>query len=229
MKFTPGPVIAAASGSIGGTVFSHNRGGMYTRNRSIPIASSTTPALNAKQRLATASQAWQLLTDAQRASWASWALQNPVINALGFPRLLTGHQAYVGINARRASAGDVAITAPPIVPAPTGLLTIVQDGDIGTGDVDLTFTASPLGATEELYIEAAVTNSAGINNVNNLLRLVGFSAAAETSPFDNQALIEARLGTLIVGQKLHVRVSVYDNDTGLLSLPLVDSVVVTTT
>ena len=226
---TPGPTVAAVSGSIGGTVYSHNRGGAYIRNRSIPVTSVTTPALNAKQRLATASAAWQLLTDLQRTAWGSWALQNPVINALGFARHLTGHQAYVGINARRASAGDVALSVPPIVPAPDGLLTLVQDGDIGAGDTDCTFTATPLGATEELYIEAAVTNSPGINNVNNLLKLVGFSAAAQASPFDNQALIEARLGTLVVGQKLFVRISVYDNATGLLSLPLVDDVIITTT
>ncbi len=229
MKFTPGPAIAAASGSIGGTVFSHNRGGPYTRNRSIPITVSSDAALNAKQRLATASQDWQGLSDVQRESWTNWALQNPVTDALGFPRHKTGHQSYVGINARRASAGDVAIAVPPIVPAPDGLLTLVVDGDIGLGDVDLEFTASPLGATELLYIEAAVTNSQGINNVNSLLRLVGFSAAAQASPFDIESIVEARLGTLVVGQKLFARVSVYDNATGLLSLPLVDTVVITTT
>lgn len=229
MKFTPGPAIAAASGSIGGTVFSRNRGGAYTRNRSIPVTSSTTPALNAKQRLATASQAWQGLTAAQRAAWANWALQNPVTDALGFPRHKTGHQSYVGINARRASLGDVALATPPIVPAPVGLLTVVADGDIGAGDVDIAFTATPLGATEELYLEAAVVNSAGITNVNNLFRLVGSSAAAQVSPFDWQSLVETRLGTLVVGQTLFARVSVYDNATGLLSLPLIDSVLVTTT
>ncbi len=229
MKFTPGPTIAAASGSIGGTVYSHNRGGMYTRNRAIPITSTTSFALNAKQRLATASQNWQSLTDVQRFSWDNWALQNPVTDALGFPRHLSGHQAFVGLNSRRAANGDAQLTAPPIVPAPDGLLTLVVDGDIGLGDVDITFTATPLGANDHLYIQAAVTNSQGITNVNNLLRLLAFSAAAATSPLDIQTIVEARLGTLIVAQKLFVRVSVYNDLTGLLSLPLVSSVVISTT
>lgn len=228
-KFTPGPTVAALSGSIGGTVYSHNRGGAYIRNRSIPITSTTEFALNAKARLATASTAWQNLTDAQRAAWLQWALQNPVTDTLGFPRHLTGHQAYVALTVRLAIIGAAAVDTPPINPAPDGLLTILQDGDIGVGDVDLVFTATPLGANALLWIQAAVTNSQGINNVNNLYRFVGVSPAAQTSPFDDQALIETRLGTLIVGQKLHVKVSVLDDVSGLLSLPLVDTVIITTT
>ncbi len=228
-KFTPGPTVAAVSGSIGGTVYSHNRGGAYIRNRSIPITSTTSFALLAKARLATASSAWRVLTDANRAAWLSWALQNPVTDTLGFPRHLTGQQAYVALSVRLAIIGTAAVDDPPIIGAPTGLLTVVQDGDIGLGDVDIEFTASPLAATSMLWIQAAVTNSQGINNVNNLYRFVGVSAAAETSPFDDEALITARLGTLIVGQKLHVKVSVLDDSNGLLSLPLVDSVIITTT
>lgn len=223
---TPGPTVAALSGSIGGTVFSHNRGGAYIRNRSIPITSGSVEAQNARARLATASTAWQGLTDAQRLAWVGWALQNPVTNALGFPRHLTGHQAYVSLNVRLAVDGISPITAPPIVPAPDGLLTLVQDADIGVGDVEAVFAASPLGATEKLWIQAAVTNSVGINNVNNLYKFCGTSSAAETTPFDDQSLIEARLGALVEGTKLHVKISVFDTDTGLLSLPLSDNVVV---
>jgi len=228
-KFTPGPMIAAASGSVGGTVFSHNRGGMYTRNRSIPVTSVTTFALNAKSRLATASAAWQNLSDAERLQWAGWALQNPVTDTLGFPRHMTGHQAYVSLNTRLAADGGVALNVPPITPAPDGLLTLVQDGDIGAGDTDATYTPTPLAATDKLWIEAAIVNSPGITNVNNLLRFCGTSAAAQASPFDDQALIETRLGTLTVGQTLHVRISVFNATTGLLSQPLTDTVVITTT
>ncbi len=229
MKFTPGPAIASASGSIGGTVFSRNRGGAYTRNRAIPVTSTTSQALAAKARFATESQFWQTLTDGERGAWDSYSLQRPITDTLGFPRHLTGHQTFIAINTRRALIGDARLTAPPIVSAPTGLLTAVQDGDEGLGDVDLTFTGSPLGATEHLYMYAAITNSAGINYVQNLLKFIGVSAAAETSPYDNEAQIETRLGTLVVGTKLFVQVHVYDNATGLISLPLRSEVIITTT
>ena len=32
-----GPAVAVISGSVGGTVFSRNKGGAYMRNRSIPV------------------------------------------------------------------------------------------------------------------------------------------------------------------------------------------------
>lgn len=228
-KFTPGPMIAAASGSVGGTVFSHNRGGMYTRNRSIPTISTTSFALAVKSNLSTAASAWSGLTAGQRQSWDQFALQRPVIDTLGHPRHLTGFQAHVGINARRANADDVALLVPPIVVAPDGLLTLVLTADIGVGNVDIAFTPTPLGATEEIWLLAAVTNSPGINYVSNLLRFILHSAAAQASPLDIQTDIETRLGTLIVGQTLHVQVSVYDNATGLLSTPIRDSSVVVST
>ncbi len=228
MIFTPGPLVAALSGSVGGTVASRNRGGSYFRMRAVPITSTTPEALAAKTRFSDASQDGQLLTSGQRLAWQEWANANPTINALGFPKILSGAQAYIGIAARMAAAGDAPITEPPIISAPDPLVTLVQDGDEGLGDVDITFTATPLGANEELWIRAAITSSAGINNVQNLLRLVGQSAAAAASPFDDEAMIEARFGTLVVGTTLHVEVSVYDNTTGLVSGPLRSDVVITT-
>ena len=228
-KFTPGPMVAAVSGAIGGTVFSRNRGGAYTRNRAVPITSTTSFALAAKARFAAESEFWQTLTVAQRASWEAFALQRPIVDTLGFSRHLTGHQTWVGINSRRASLGDARLLVPPITSASPALTSLVLAADIGLGNVDLTYTVTPLAAADELYIRAAVTNSAGINYIQNLLRLVGSSAAAQASPFDIETLVTDRLGTLTVGQTLHVEVSVYDNLTGLLSLPIRDSAVVVTT
>ena len=128
-----------------------------------------------------------------------------------------------------AAAGDTPITDPPIIAAADPLASLVLAADIGLGNVDVTYTPTPLGANEELWIRAAVTSSVGILFVQNLLRLVGQSAAAQASPFDIQSLVETRLGTLVVGQTLHVQISVYDNSTGLVSGPLrADTVVVTT-
>lgn len=228
-KFTPGPMVAAVSGSIGGTVFSRNRGGAYTRNRAIPITSTTADALAAKARLGSISGDWQGLTAGERDSWKFWADANPINNTLGMSIRKTGQQAFVGLNIRLALAAAAAITDPPIVTAPNALLTALQDADIGLGDTDLTYTATPLGASEQIWLQAAVTSSAGIEYVTNLLRFAGVSAAAQASPFDDQSIIEARIGTLVVGQTLHVFASVFDNATGLLSKPLRSDVVVSTT
>ena len=227
-KISPGPMAAAISGSMGGTVFSHNKGGPYIRARAIPTNPGSTKQLNARARLSTYSQSWQTLTDAQRQAWTEWARQNPVINSLGHSVLLSGQQAYIQLNTRLALAGDTAISVPPIVPAEPAFTSIVQDGDIGAGDTDLTFAAAlPTGT--RIWLIGAIVNSAGRRYVENLYRFVGVSTANQTSPWDNQTAIVAALGTLTVGQTLHVKAGVFDPATGLLSPFLADSVVISTT
>ena len=228
-KIKLGPVVAQASGSVAGTVFSRNRGGTYMRTRAIPTDPNTVDQQNVRAILATQSQGWADRTAAERAAWENWATQNPVTDVLGAAIVLSGHQAYVRLNSRLDFLDQTLLTAPPIINAPLALDTVVQDGDIGLGDVNLTFTATPLAAGVVLWIQAAVVNSPGITYIRNLLRFVGSSAAAQASPFDDQTLIEAKFGTLIVGQTLHARVSTFDVATGLLSVGLESRVVITTT
>ncbi len=224
--FTAGPLAATISGSIAGTTFSRNRGGTYMRNRAIPLNPNTSFQLNVRSIFATQSQAWADQTAAVRAAWSNWAVQNPVINALGRSIILSGAQAFIQIRSRLQLAGDVLIVNPPIVNAPDGLLTLAQTTDIGTGNFQLAFTTTPLPSTVSLWILAAVVNSAGITYVRNLLRFIGQSADTQVSPFDHQSLVETRFGTLLVGQTVHVHVSTFSNATGLLSTPLETSTVV---
>lgn len=222
-------MIGAASGSVGGQTASRNRYGAYFRTRAVPVASTTNPALQAKARLAAASQAWGGLTDAQRLSWRTWAATNPVTDALGQSQILSGHAAFCGIYTRVDISGGTVFDDPPVVAAPDALLTLSATYDIGAGTSELTYTTTPLAAGCKLYIQAAVVDSPGISYVQNLLKLVGFSAAAQASGFDYQTLVESRFGTLLVGQVLHLQVSVIDTATGLLSAPRIVSGTIVTT
>ena len=229
MKFTPGIAIGAASGSIGGTTFSRNRYGAYTRTRAIPVNPNTLAQQNARSRLSTYSANWQTLTASQQLAWKSWANQNPITNTLGAQQVLTGQAAYVGLNTRLAQATDTAIDVPPLTPAPTSLVSLSGTWDIGAGDFTLIFTATPLGADDRLWVQAAVVSSAGINYIKNLLRVVTITAKAQASLLDTQTAIEAVFGGLQVGQIVHVWASVFDSATGLLSVPLSTKGTVVTT
>lgn len=219
-KFTPGALVGQISGSVGGTVFSHNRFGPYMRRRAVPVTSTTPAALAAKAALAAGSTAWQAMAAADKLAWNAWALVNPVINSLGQAQTLTGHQAYTGLFARGTKLALTPPALPPLIPAPSPLVTLTQSCDIGGGTFDLTFSSTPLGADKSLWIKAAVVDSVGINFVQNLLRYCGTSAAAQASPYDHQARIEAIFGTLIEDQYVHVEVMVFDQTTCLLSPPL---------
>jgi len=229
MKYTPGIAIGAASGSIGGTTFSRNRYGAYTRVRAIPVNPNTLPQQNARSRLSTYSALWQTMTSSDQLAWKNWAEQNPITNSLGQQQVLTGQAAYVGVNTRLHQAGDTALTVPPLEPAPAGLLTMSGTWDIGIGTFLLSFTATPLAADERLWIQAAVVGSAGITYVKNLLRVIDITAAAQTTDIDTQTDIEAVFGSLGVGMSVHIWASVFGTGTGLLSTPLSTKGVVVST
>lgn len=218
--FTPGPTVAAVSGSIGGTVYSRNRYGAYMRFRAVPVTSTTEKAIAAKNRFAAATTAWQELTDAQRASWRMWALSNPIVGALGFSQTLTGHAAFTGNHARLSVWGFPTITDPPITPAPTPLTAVSVVADKTLGTAAITFLATPLAANVALWIRGCYVSSAGITWVNNLYRDIASTPIAQISPYDAFADIELALGEMVIGHRLILLVAPWDTTTGLRSTPL---------
>lgn len=225
----PGSLAGQVSGRIGSVVYSHNRGGPYVRNGTVPTRVTSADALAAKARLAAASQAWQNLTDAQRLAWAAWAQVNPVVNRVGHSITLTGHAAYVALNSRLAQAGQAAITLPPVAEAPAPLSALSATGDIGAGDAELVFTPAPLAAGIALFTRAAVVDSTGITNVQNLLKVVYISAAALATDYAWQSSVEAAFGALAVGQVVHFECQTIRLADGQVSKPLKTSVVVSST
>ena len=86
--------MTSASGSIGGTTFSHNRFGLYTRARRVPVNPNTAYQQAIRNAFRTASAEWRTLTDAQRAAWNAYAAGSPTTNRLGQTVYLTGQQWY---------------------------------------------------------------------------------------------------------------------------------------
>lgn len=226
---TAGSIVGQVSGRIGSVIFSHNRGGPYARNGVIPVSSQSTYSLAVKAAFAAASQAWRNLTEDQRQAWSTWAQTNPVMNRLGSSTILQGNAAFVQINARLSALAVAMLDDPPVTNAPDALITLVGSFDIGLGTFDLAFTATPLGATERLYVFAALVSSPSINYVKNLMKLIVVSTAAQASPLDIETELSDRFGTLIVGQKVIVTAAVLDTATGLLSARrIVDGLIVST-
>lgn len=228
-KFTPGPTVAAVSGSVGGTTYSRNRYGAYMRFRAVPTNPDTIYQQNARARLASISSDWRGLTAAQRTAWNNWAQTNPIVDALGQPQILQGNAAYIKLNSRIDVVGETHIDTPPIGSPPSQLTSLTLTADIGAGDVQVAFAPSPLGADEQLFIYATVVDSAARKFVSNLFKLVAFSNAADTTPviFENELV--TRFGSLTVGQTVVVRCAIFDHSTGLIGLPRESTALVTTT
>lgn len=91
--------IAQISGSIAGTVFSHNRYGAYIRNRSIPVNPNSPAQQAVRADLAYLVAQWHdALSAAQRNAWAVYAAAINFTNALGDTIKLTGFNHFIRSN-----------------------------------------------------------------------------------------------------------------------------------
>jgi hypothetical protein len=117
---------------MGGLTFSHNKGGMYTRKRVIPVNPRTALQTAVRNGFKTTSSLWaSALTSSQRAGWTAFAQANPVPNKLGAPCILTGLQMFMRFNTPIvtyfASVG-IFLSAPSVgtfIPAPNPITAIV--------------------------------------------------------------------------------------------------------
>ena len=104
MKFTS-QIIAAASGSMGGTTFSRNRFGQYTRARAVPVNPSSAQQQVVRNALSQLVTSWtEVLTQAQRDAWDTYGINVPVVDSLGNSRVLSGQNWYIAANVPRIQA-----------------------------------------------------------------------------------------------------------------------------
>lgn len=206
------PILGSLRGSIGDNTFSHNRGGDYVRRRVSPTNPNSTRQQTMRTLLGTLAALWSTtLTAVQREQWNTWADNQTKEGPLGNSINWTGINAYVALNAHLLDAGDTRIDAPPIVVAPTGLLTLSVDiSAINTADV--TFTGTPLAANHKAVLFMSLPQSgAALPNIKQC-RIVGYSAAAQVSPWAATIPFSVTSGQTVV-----FYAAIMDDETGLFS------------
>lgn len=106
--------LGQASGSLAGTTFSHNKGGQYTRARSIPVNPNSPAQTAVRQNVSGAAQFWRSLSVVGRKGWDNYASGTPVVNAIGDSITLSGWNWFVRsfVTAQLADAGSFVGTAP---------------------------------------------------------------------------------------------------------------------
>lgn len=215
--FMPGVAVSQVSGRVGGTIFSHNRGGMYMRNGTKPKVVTSPEAQLTKAIMGTCSRAWASLSSKQRAAWKPFAVENPISNRLGQSRVLSPAQCYNMINARLLRYGAAAIELPPIGGPPVPVATFSAVADESDQSFELTFTATPVPASTVYRVWGTPVNSEAITYYQNRLVLVDQLAPAETTGYDMATNWVARFGELIEGQAFKLEIEAMSTATGLLS------------
>lgn len=107
-------ILAQVSGSMNGITFSHNSGGSYIRNRSIPTNPGTDRQDQVRTSLASIAATWaSVLTNDQRAAWRAFGQAVTVTNRLGDAIKLSGIAAFQRVNLFRLSTLGLAMELDP--------------------------------------------------------------------------------------------------------------------
>lgn len=106
----------AASGSIRSDTWSHNRFGMYVRNRTIPVNPNTDRQVSIRATLAELTTRWaQTLTAVQRTAWNLYGASVVMKNKIGQDIFLTGFNHFLRSNIERRNQGDTPVDAGPVL------------------------------------------------------------------------------------------------------------------
>ncbi|MBA7647992.1 hypothetical protein ES703_55771 [subsurface metagenome] len=214
------PILGMLRGSIGGNVFSHNRGGDYVRKRVAPTNPNSTRQQTMRSILAGLASDWSnILDDAQRAQWNIWSGQQPKEGPLGNSINLTGINGFIWCNSHILDAGDPLLEEPPTDVAPDALDTFAVDVSAIT-TADVTFAATPSGATLRLVMFMSLPQSGHAQPNLKQCRIVGYSDLNQASPWAATMPFN-----VIPDQTCVFFAARYSNLTGLLSgfLRAVDS------
>ena len=209
------------SGSRAATTYSRNRYGQYARNRSSPVNPNTSFQGIVRARMTLNAAAWRALTSVQRAGWSALGAQMSRTDSLGQVYTLNGFGAYCSVNNNKLAAGDAAVSDPPALVTPAGLVTATIT--LTAAAFSIAYTVTPLAAGSRLFAFLSPQQNAGRSFCGDV-RLVAVSAAAAASPLNVFSAYQSRLGTPVVGNRVFFSLQVYNS--GFLSGPMVGSQVV---
>jgi hypothetical protein len=216
------PIVSEASGSIAGITFSHNRGGMYTRQRVIPTNPGSPYQTAIRQYVAQLSNLWlNTLTAAQRRAWDTYAENVLIADTLGELRNIGGLGQYIRSNVPRLQAAEPRVDDGP---------TIFNLGDFteptwdnvsaGGGTGDLSFDNADAWANEDdaaMLILVSRGQNPSINYFKGPYRYAGEVQGDSVTPPTSPASIALPFAVAL-GQNVFAQIRVTRAD-GRLSLP----------
>lgn len=210
------------SGSVGGIVASHNRGGTYFRQRAIPVNPNTIFQQAVRGFLATLTSLWNdLLTTAERAAWDLYATNVLIPNRLGDPRNIGGLGQYVRSNVPRLQVGLTRVDDAPIIFDLGPFTNPTFDTFVAATDVfNVNFTVADAWVSEDgaaMLISSSRSTNPTINFFQGPYRAVapilGDSGAPPATP-----VVTLTAFNIAVGNKTFIQIRISRAD-GRLTLP----------
>ncbi|KKK76272.1 hypothetical protein LCGC14_2865330 [marine sediment metagenome] len=207
------PVIGAR-GTIGGLIFSANKAGPYIRIWS--KGSNPRTAAQSKQRgiLTSFASNWRNLTQVQRDDWDDYA-DDPaqeLTNSLGVDYFISGFNWYGRINTHLELAGEAdRVDAPTLVRPVAPILGVaIQLWTTGAAqNTRVIMTAGSPDLTENHVVFSHIVGQ-GRNVWTSRFSLMTIAVPDAGRRVFFQTEIESAFGTIILGQRMFVEVSIQD-------------------
>jgi len=112
-----GPMISDARGKVGGTVFSRNAAGHYTRAKVSPVQPRTNAQIKIRVGMCNMAQYWRdTMTAPLRAVWEQYAQATPLTDRFGAKAVISGLAMFLRCNAILKAVALTPITAGPTTP-----------------------------------------------------------------------------------------------------------------
>lgn len=214
--------VADIRGSIGGTTFSRNRYGNYSRNRTIPVNPSSSYQQKIRSSISVARNAWfSVLTAAQRTAWGAYAAAVAVQNRLGESINLTGWNhfcrsatAMLYADLDYIAAGPVELSLPETDP------TFAAAASAATQNLSITFDNTADWANETgsyMLIFSSPGNNITRNFYKGPYRYAGKITGNDSTPPTSPATVASPF-TVTAGQKIFCQARIVRED-GRLSAP----------
>lgn len=150
-----------ARGKVGGLSYNTWRGIKTVKSCGQPTNQYTAARTEARRKLIYWSKRWQLLSDAQRALWRSYADAHQVPDWTGNPVRLTGHQCYVGLSVMQERCAITPTGNPPALSAPAAAAFFTATYNAGTGAVDFAVNSGDLLSGQMVEVWKSGPHSAG--------------------------------------------------------------------
>jgi len=219
-------LISEMRNKLNGSVFARNRGGAYLRTKVTPLNPQTAAQVAARSLLASFSQSWRTLTEAQRNAWNSVVDQWATTDVFGDIINPSGSTLFIRLNINVSLAGGTALVSPPTPVGATALPDLLVTADFSTQImlIDSDIFEVPVG--HALVVDATPMLSPGISNAKSKFRVIQTFPAAATMTLDISAAYIAKFGGMVQGQKVFVRAKLIVLATGERSQALVANTIV---
>ena len=219
MKANFGSIVVAGRGAIGEKVASRNAYGDFFRARVTPVDNPNAYKTTVRTYFKEASQAWRLLSQAQRDLWNRAVGDFLFTDVFANVKKPSGFNLFVSLCMNRRMSGRANLTTPPQPKNVHPVLITSLFADFSSRVINVTFSKN-LNAGQALLVYATPAFSAGISSYYGRWGFIHVLDAYGSLTRSYSSLYIARFGAMpSAGFKIQFKVVTIDRATGLVSLP----------